>query len=72
MKTKVVRAGNSRALIIPSGVADELGWNVGKEVELEHFASALVVRTAPRRSWKRVMARVVRDHEQLIRELAKR
>lgn len=72
MKTKIVRHGNSRAVVIPVAVADNLGWKVGKQLEVDQLANSLVLRQPQRRSILQAYERVVRSHDELFRRLSHR
>jgi len=72
MKTKIVKHGNSRAVVIPAAVADELGWEVGKPVEADLLANSILLHPPKRRSIMKSYARVVLAHDELFRRLADR
>lgn len=74
MRAKIVRTGNSRAVVIPAAVAAELGWEIGDEVELEPMASglALVNPSRDRRSIASIGRRILRDNLEVFSELARR
>jgi antitoxin component of MazEF toxin-antitoxin module len=72
MKTRVIKTGNSRAVLVPASLADSLGWEPGKEVELSPLAGGFAVREPGKRNVARAVKRVIRDHEGLFRELARR
>ena len=74
MKARIVKTGNSRAVIIPASVASELGWEVGDEIELEPMAEgvALTRSSGKRRSISAIGRRILRESADVFRELAKR
>lgn len=72
IKTKIVRTGNSSAVILPAAVLESKGLKAGDEIEIEELASDLVLRTPRRRSVARAFARVLRDHGDVLKKLASR
>ncbi len=72
MRTKVIKTGNSHAIIMPAVVLRSQGFNIGDDLEIEEIASGVIVRPVPRRSVMAAAKRVIRDHAELLRELAKR
>lgn len=72
IKTKIVRTGNSAAVILPAAVLESKKMKIGDEIELEELASDLVLRTPGRRSVTRATERVIRDHGSLLKKLASR
>lgn len=72
LKTKIVRTGNSRAVILPASILESQELDAGDEVEIEELVSGVVVRPIPRRSFRSAGRRAIRDHQEIFRELAKR
>jgi antitoxin component of MazEF toxin-antitoxin module len=74
MRAKIVKTGNSRAIVIPAAIAAELGWEIGDEVELEPMASGLALShpSRNRRSIASIGRRILRDNIEVFEELAKR
>jgi antitoxin component of MazEF toxin-antitoxin module len=71
MDTKIVRVGNSQALILPVEVMRERGWKIGDVVELQLLSSGVVAIEKDKR--KRVSAiihKLVIANKDLIRQLA--
>jgi antitoxin component of MazEF toxin-antitoxin module len=71
MRTKLVRTGNSRAVILPAAVLESQGWETGDPLEVEELTSGVVLRSVPRKSLVAAGKRAIRDHKTLMRELAK-
>lgn len=72
MKTKIIKVGNSRAVLVPAALANDLGWDVGQQVEIERLTSGLVVHHKPRRSFARALARVIEGQDDTLKRLALR
>jgi antitoxin component of MazEF toxin-antitoxin module len=76
MKAKIVKHGNGRAVMIPAAIANSLGWQIGKSVELEQLASGVAVRSPAERTrdrdFRRALAEVFRVHDSTFRDLADR
>jgi antitoxin component of MazEF toxin-antitoxin module len=72
VKTKIVRTGNSRAVILPTAVLESQHLDAGDEVEIEELVHGVVIRLPGKRSARLAGLRVIRDHMDIIRGLAKR
>jgi antitoxin component of MazEF toxin-antitoxin module len=74
MRTKVIRTGNSRAVLIPASIStsEAQDWNIGDEVEIESIPSGLHIRRKPRRSVLTIAKRVMKRNEAMLHALAKR
>ena len=72
IKAKIVRTGNSKAIIIPSAILESKDLDVGDEVEIEEMTSGLFVRRSPPKSYRRSAERVIRRNRRIFAELAKR
>jgi antitoxin component of MazEF toxin-antitoxin module len=71
MKTKIVKVGNSNAVIIPAQTMHERGWQTGDELDLESLANGLVVfESKKRRSVLKIVQRLVAENRGLIRRLS--
>ena len=71
-KTKIIRTGNSAAVILPAAVLASKNIKVGDEVVIEELATDLVLRIPGRRSVMKAGERVLRDHGEVLRKLAAR
>lgn len=70
IKTKIVRTGNSAAVILPVAVLEAKGLKVGDDLEIEDLVSDLVLRVPGRRSAERAVERVIRGHGTVLKKLA--
>lgn len=44
---KVSKCGNSKAIVLPTAVLEQLGWNIGDEVELVVEGEKLIIQLEP-------------------------
>ena len=72
IKTKIVRTGNSAAVILPAAVLEAKGLKIGDDLEIEELASDLVLRTPGRRSVTRAIERSISAHGDVLKKLASR
>lgn len=72
IKTKIVRTGNSAAVILPAAVLEAKGMKIGDDLEIEELMTDLVLHVPGRRSLPRALDRVVRDHGDVLKKLASR
>jgi antitoxin component of MazEF toxin-antitoxin module len=73
MHTKIVQTGNSRAVIIPAALANQLDWNPGDVVDATLMATGLTITPpATARSIRSVARRIMRERDEVFRELASR
>lgn len=72
-RTKVRRIGNSRGIVIPADMIEDLGLEAGDEVDLAKDADRLVMRVvdSDRPSFIEAMEGVLREDAKIIEELAK-
>jgi antitoxin component of MazEF toxin-antitoxin module len=71
MRTKIIKVGNSNAVIIPTQTMHERGWATGDELELEALSSGLVVIESRRhRDVLGIVRRLVVENRGLLRRLA--
>lgn len=71
MKTRIVRVGNSNAIILPAQVVRERGWETGDEVDLEGLTNGFVVlESRKRRDILGIVRKLVAENRGLVRRLA--
>lgn len=49
---KIGKCGNSKALVIPPTMLEELGWDIGQEVEMTVEGGRLIVQKEPQPAFK--------------------
>jgi antitoxin component of MazEF toxin-antitoxin module len=73
IKTKIVRTGNSAAVILPAAVLEAKGLKIGDDLEIEELVSDLVLRVSGgRRSVARATDRTILEHGAVLKKLASR
>ena len=72
MKARIVRVGNSQALMIPAALMRDYGWSVGSSVEITPMASGIAATSEKAAvSIAKIAARLVRENKDLVIRLAK-
>ena len=63
MRSKLVKIGNSQGIRIPRPLLDELGLEVGEEVEMAVEEDRLVIQAAqkPRQGWEQAFAQMAAE-----------
>lgn len=73
MQTKIVRSGNSKAVIIPAEIARALGWDIGDKIDLQHLATGIMLADPKKgRSARSIGREIMREHAELFQALADR
>lgn len=71
MKTRIVKVGNSNAIILPAQAVRERGWETGDEVDLEGLTNGFVVlESRKRRDILGIVRKLVAENRGLVRRLA--
>ncbi len=75
--SKLRPVGNSKGIILPQDVLDQMNWAPDAEVEMKVQGSTLIlvqhkVRTATDEEFSKAKGRVFKQHSRLMKNLAKR
>ena len=70
MKTRIIKVGDSHAIVIPDEIARGHGWRAGDELDLEELSTGFIaIESRRRKDIVGIARKLVAENSELIRRL---